>query len=78
MSHLVQGCQLELPVVVSPQCSPRNACCEGLACAPMFRDEKNPTLFYGNCLRPVQSSLSSKPDRPPFGPALPLPRDRQR
>ncbi|XP_077484887.1 uncharacterized protein LOC144094892 isoform X2 [Amblyomma americanum] len=68
-----QACRTE-----RQQCSPRNACCEGLACAPMFRDEKNPTLFYGNCLRPVQSSLSSKPDRPPFGPALPLPRDRQR
>ncbi|XP_077562026.1 uncharacterized protein LOC144178217 [Haemaphysalis longicornis] len=53
------------------QCSPRAACCEGLACAPMFVDEENPQLFYGNCLRPVATALSNsgqsrsdRPDRP--------------
>lgn len=64
------------------QCSPRNACCEGLACAPMFLDEKNPTLFYGNCLQSVPSSLSrtehAKDERPPYTPRGPVLRDRQR
>ncbi|KAL3197278.1 hypothetical protein MRX96_014745 [Rhipicephalus microplus] len=58
-----QACRTE-----RQQCSPRNACCEGLACAPMFLDDKNPQLFYGNCLQSVPSSLSRseppKPERP--------------
>ncbi|XP_037517402.2 mast cell protease 1A [Rhipicephalus sanguineus] len=72
-----QACRTE-----RQQCSPRNACCEGLACAPMFLDEKNPQLFYGNCLQSVPSSLSRaeppKPERPPFSPRGPVLRDRQR
>ncbi|KAL1425306.1 hypothetical protein MTO96_019319 [Rhipicephalus appendiculatus] len=49
---------------------------------PMFLDDKNPQLFYGNCLQSVPSSLSRaeppKPERPPFSPRGPVLRDRQR
>ncbi|XP_054926810.1 uncharacterized protein [Dermacentor andersoni] len=74
-----QACRTE-----RQQCSPRNACCEGLACAPMFLDERNPTLYYGNCLQSVPSSSLSrseptKSERQPFSPLVPvLNRDRQR
>ncbi|KAH8022586.1 hypothetical protein HPB51_000886 [Rhipicephalus microplus] len=72
-----QACRTE-----RQQCSPRNACCEGLACAPMFLDDKNPQLFYGNCLQSVPSSLSRseppKPERPAFSPRGPVLRDSQR
>lgn len=49
----------------------------------MFLDERNPTLFYGNCLQSVPSSSLSrsehtKPERPPFSPLVPVLRDRQR
>lgn len=54
------------------QCYKRAACCEGLRCAPMFVDDNNPGLYYGNCLRTTNhtalsrsgQSRSDRPDRP--------------